>query len=329
MKRREFITLIGGAAAAWPLAARAQQGERVRRVAILMPFPKGDTEYETRVRAFQQELAKLGWTDGKNVQFDERWTADNMDVVRANAKSLMASNPDAVLATGGRVIPILMQLSRSIPIVIPGSSDPVAVGWATSLARPGGNITGFTLFEISIISKSLAILKQIAPATVRVALIYNPDNPNSVFYRRTFEAATGPLAVEPIAVRIHGLADIDRALVSLADRQDTAVLFPPDVTTVALRDEVVALVARRRLPAIYSDPAFMRAGGLASYGPDRVDLYRRSAGYVDRILRGEKAGDLPFQQPTKYELIVNLKTAKALGLELSPALLALADEVIE
>jgi len=222
-----------------------------------------------------------------------------------------------------------MQLSRSIPIVSPGASDPIAVGWATSLARPGGNVTGFTLFEISILGKSLTLLKQIAPAIVRVALIYNPDNPNTVFYRRTFETAAGPLGVEPIAVPVHGLADIDRAVASLADRQNTGVLFPPDVTTVALRDEVVALVARRRLPAIYSDPAFMKAGALACYGPDRVDLFRRSAGYVDRILRGEKAGDLPFQQPTKYELMVNLKTAKALGLELSPALLALADEVIE
>ena len=333
MNRRGFITLLGGAAAApsflWPLAARAQQGDRMRRVGILMPFPKGDTEQGTRVRAFRQELGKLGWTDGGNVQFDERWTADNMDVVRANATSLMASNPDAVLATGGRVIPILMQLSRSIPIVIPGSSDPVAVGWVTSLSRPGGNITGFTLFEISIVGKSLEILKQIAPATVRVALIYNPDNPNSVFYRRTFEAAAGPLAVEPIAVPIHGFADIDHAVASLADRQDTGVLFPPDVTTAALRDEVVALVARRRLPAIYSDPVFVKIGGLASYGPDRIDLFRRSAGYVDRILRGEKAGDLPFQQPTKYQLMVNLKAAKALGLELSPTLLALVDEVIE
>ena len=326
MKRREFITLIGGAAAAWPLAARAQQGERMRRVGILMPFPKGDPEFEVRVRAFRQELAKLGWTDGGNLQFDERWTADHMDRVWAEAASLIASNPDAVLATGGRVIPVLMQLSRSIPIVVPGVGDPLGVGWVTSLARPGGNVTGFTLFEISILSKSLALLKQIASAITRVALIYNPDNPNTVFYRRTFEAAAGPLAVEPIAVPIHGLADVDRALANLVDRADAGVLFPPDVTTVALRDEIVGLIARRRLPAIYSDPGFMRAGGLASYGPDRIDLYRRSAGYVDRILRGEKPGDLPFQQPTKYELIVNLKAAKALGLELSPTLLALADD---
>jgi putative ABC transport system substrate-binding protein len=328
MKRRDFITLLGGAAA-WPLAARAQQADRMRRVGILMPFPKGDTEQGTRVRAFRQELGKLGWTDGANVQFDERWTADDMDRVRAEAASLVASNPDAIVATGGRVIPVFMQLTRSIPIVIPGAGDPLGVGWVTSLAHPGGNITGFTLFEVSILGKTLALLKQIAPAVARVAFFYNPDNPSTVVYRRTFEDAAGPLAVEPIAVPVHGFADIDRGLASLADRPDAGVLVPPDITVVALREEVVALLARRRLPAIYSDPAFVSAGGLASYGPDRVDAYRRAAGYVDRILRGEKPGDLPFQQPTKYQLIVNLKAAKALGFELSPTLLALADEVIE
>ena len=328
MKRREFITLLGGVAA-WPLAARAQQGERVRRIGILMPYPKGDPEMGIRVRAFREELGKLGWTDGANVQFDERWTADHMDRVWAEAASLIASNPDAILATGGRVIPVLVQLSRSIPIVIPGASDPLGVGWATSLARPGRNITGFTSFEVSIYGKTLALLKQIAPAITHVAFIYNPDNPNTVIYKRTVEDAAGPLAVESIAVPIHGFAEIDRAVAALADRQNSGILFPGDLTTIALRDEIVALIARQRLPAIYSDPAFMRAGGLAFYGPDRIDLYRRSAGYVDRILRGEKAGDLPFQQPTKYQFIVNLKAAKALNLELSPTLLALADEVIE
>jgi len=328
MKRREFITLLGGVAA-WPLAARAQQGERVRRIGILMPYPKGDPEMGIRVRAFREELGKLGWTDGANVQFDERWTADHMDRVWAEAASLIASNPDAILATGGRVIPVLVQLSRSIPIVIPGASDPLGVGWATSLARPGRNITGFTSFEVSIYGKTLALLKQIAPAITHVAFIYNPDNPNTVIYKRTIEDAAGPLAVESIAVPIHGFAEIDRAVAALADRQNSGILFPGDLTTIALRDEIVALIARQRLPAIYSDPAFMRAGGLAFYGPDRIDLYRRSAGYVDRILRGEKAGDLPFQQPTKYQFIINIKAAKALGLELSPTLLALADEVIE
>jgi ABC-type uncharacterized transport system substrate-binding protein len=329
VKRREFITLLGGAAATWPLAARAQQLQGMRRVGILMPFPKTDNESEIRVRAFRQELAKLGWTEGKNVQFDERWTTDNMDRVRAEAASLMASKPDAVIAIGGRVIPVLMQLSRSIPIVVPTASDPVGVGWIESLARPGGNVTGFAFLELSMFGKMLETLKQIAPATVRVAFMYNPDNPNTVYFRRSFETAIGPLAIEPAIVPIHELAEIERTLAGLADRGNAAVFFPPDVTLQALRADVVALVARHRLPAIYSDPAFPKMGGLAFYGADRLDLFRRSAGYVDRILRGEKPGDLPFQQPTKYQLILNLKTAKALGLEVPPSLLALADEVIE
>ena len=329
VRRREFITLLGGAAAAWPLAAHAQQGARVRRVGIVMPYPRGDSENEARVRAFKQELAKLGWTDGGNIRFDERWTTDDMSRVWAEAASLMASNPDVVVATGGRVVPVLMQLSRSIPIVLPGVSDPVGVGWVQSLAHPGGNVTGFTSLELSTLGKSLEILKQIAPAVVRVALIYNPDNPNSVHYRRISEAASAPLAIEVIDHPIHGLADIDRAVTNLADRGNSGIFFLPDLTTNALRDDVVGLVARRRVPAIYSEPFFVKLGGLAFYGADRLEGFRRSAGYVDRILRGEKPGDLPFQQPTKYELILNRTAAKALGLELSPALLALADEVIE
>ena len=329
LRRRDFITLVGGAAAAWPLAAQAQQPERIRRIGVVMPFAKGDSEGEARIRAFKQELAKLGWTDGGNIQFDERWLTDDMDLVRSHAASLVASNPDIIVASGGRIVPVFMRLTRSIPVVLPGASDPVGVGWAQSLARPGGNVTGFTAFELSMLGKSLEILKQIAPAVVRVALVYNPDNPNSVFYRRISEAASAPLAIETVDHPIHGLADIGRAVASLADRGNSGIFFLPDITTNALRDDVVALVARRGMPAIYSDSFFVKIGGLAFYGPDRTDLFRRSAGYVDRILRGEKPGDLPFQQPTKYELMINGTAAKALGLELSPALLALADEVIE
>ncbi|HEX2353156.1 MAG TPA: ABC transporter substrate-binding protein [Xanthobacteraceae bacterium] len=328
MRRREFITFLGGFAA-WPLAARAQQPGRVRRVGILMPYPKGDSEHEARVRAFKQELAKLGWTDGANVRFDEHWTTDNMDMVRSHAASVVASNPDIIVTTGGRVVPVFMRLTRSIPMVLPSASDPVGVGYAQSLAHPGGNVTGFTALELSILGKSLEILKQIAPATVRVALIYNPDNPNSVVYRRISEAASAPLAIEPIDLPIHGMADIDRAVASLAERGNSGIFFLPDLTISALRDDVVGLVARRRVPAIYSEPFFVKLGGLAFYGADRMEGFRRSAGYVDRILRGEKPGDLPFQQPTKFELAINLKTAKALGLDVPPSLLALADEVIE
>jgi putative ABC transport system substrate-binding protein len=328
MRRREFITFLGGFAA-WPLAARAQQPGRVRRVGILMPYPKGDSEYEARLRAFKQELAKLGWTDGANVRFDEHWTTDNMDMVRSHAASVVASNPDIIVTTGGRVVPVFMRLTRSIPMVLPSASDPVGVGYAQSLAHPGGNVTGFTALELSILGKSLEILKQIAPATVRVALIYNPDNPNSVVYRRISEAASAPLAIEPIDLPIHGMADIDRAVASLAERGNSGIFFLPDLTISALRDDVVGLVARRRVPAIYSEPFFVKLGGLAFYGADRMEGFRRSAGYVDRILRGEKPGDLPFQQPTKFELAINLKTAKALGLTVPPGLLVAADEVIE
>src|SRR5262245_22086056 len=276
MRRREFITFLGGAAASWPLAARAQS-ERVRRIGILMPYPKDDPEMGVRVRIFREELAKLGWTDGVTVKFDERWTADHMDGVWAEAASLIASNPDAILASGGRVIPVLMQLSRSVPIVLPGASDPIGVGWATSLARPGGNITGFTSFEVSILGKTLAFLKQIAPAITHVGFVYNPDNPNTVVYRRTIEEAATPLAVEPIVVPIHSFADIDRAVTALADQQNSGIFFPSDRTTVALRAEIIPLIARHRLPAIYSERVFVTSGGLVSYGTDRIDLYRRSA----------------------------------------------------
>jgi len=328
IQRREFIVTLGGAAAL-PLAARAQQRERVRRVAIVMPYAKGDSEHEARVRAFKQELAKLGWTDGGNIRFDEHWTTDNMDIVRTHAADVVASNPDIIVTIGGRVVPVFMRLTRFIPVVLPYGSDPVGVGYAQSLAHPGGNVTGFTSFELSMLGKSLEILKQIAPAIVRVALIYNPDNPNTAYYRRISHAASAPLALEVIDLPIHTLADIDRAVTNLADRGNSGIFFLPDLTTNALRDDVVGLVGRRRVPAIYSEPFFVKLGGLAFYGPDRMEGFRSAAGYVDRILRGEKPGDLPFQQPTKYELMINRTAAKALGLELSPALLALADEVIE
>src|SRR5262245_11065835 len=326
--RREFITLLGGAAA-WPLAARAQQSGRMRRIGILMPYAKGDSETEARVDAFKQELAKLGWSEGGSIAFVEHWTTDNMDRVRAEAAALVASNPDVIVTYGGRIVPVFMRLTRSIPMVLPSASDPVGVGWVQSLARPGGNVTGFTGFELETLGKSLELLKKIAPTVVRVALIYNPDNPNSIVYRRIFEAASASLTIAPIDLPIHGLADIERAVTNLAEPGNSGIFFLSDATTNALRDDIVDLVARRRVPAIYSEPFFVKLGGLAFYGHDRMEGFRRSAGYVDRILRGEKPGDLPFQQPTKYELMINRTAAKALGLELSPTLLALADEVIE
>jgi putative ABC transport system substrate-binding protein len=329
MRRREFISFLGGAAATWSLAAWAQQPERMRRIGILMPYANGDAEFEARVRALRHELVRLGWTEGVNVQFDERWTTDNMDRVRANAASLVASKPDVVITLGGRVVPVLVQLSRSVPIVLPGQVDPVGLGLVESLARPGGNITGFTTLELSMFGKTLETFKQLAPATTRLGLIYNPDNPLSGVFKRTIDGFAGQLAIEPVDLPIHKLADIERALRNLADQPNAGVFFPPDLTVEALRADVIALVERHHLPAMYSEAIFVKSGGLAFYGVDRIDLYRRAAGYVDRILRGEKPGDLPFQQPTKYQLMINLTTAKALGLEVPPTLLALADEVIE
>jgi ABC-type uncharacterized transport system substrate-binding protein len=328
IRRRQFITLLGGAAS-WPLAARAQQTERMRRVGILMPYPPTDVEVQARVQAFREELARLGWTRGRNIQFDERWTMDNMDLVRANAVNLLELKPDLVIALGGRVIPILMQLTRSVPIIIPGASDPLETGIAQSLARPGGNVTGFTIFELSIFGKWLEIMKQIAPGTSRVAMIFNPDNPNAALYKRLFETDAGPLSVQAIIAPIHGIADIDRVIETLAQQPNGGVLFPPDITITQLRDQLIATVARRRVPAIYSDRIMVKSGGLVSYDADRIDIFRRTASYVDRVLRGEKPGDLPFQQPTKYQLTINLKTASTLGLEVPPTLLARADEVIE
>jgi putative ABC transport system substrate-binding protein len=329
IRRREFIALLGGTATSWPLATRAQQTDRVRRIGILTPYPPGDLEMQARVRAFREELRKLGWASGVNAQFDERWTGDNMDLIRAAALNLVELNPDAILADGARVIPILMGLTRSIPIVVPGGTDPVGRGWAESLAHPGGNVTGFAALELSIIGKMLQTLKEIAPNVVRVSMIYNPDNPIAAFFASCFESTAGPLGVEPIVARIHGLADIERAVAAAAARPDGGLFFPLDLTISALVEQTVATVARYRLPAIYSEQIFVTSGGLVYYGTDRVDLYRRCASYVDRILRGEKAGDLPYQQPNKYDLVINLKTAKALDLTVPPSLLASADEVIE
>jgi ABC-type uncharacterized transport system substrate-binding protein len=328
MKRREFITLLGGAAVVWPLAARAQQ-PHMRRIGILMPYPPTDMEMRARVGAFREELRKKGWATGVNVQFDERWTTDNMDLVRASAANLVELTPDAILAIGGRVIPVLMQATRTVPIVVPGGSDPVARGWIKSLARPGGNVTGFAQLELSVIGKMLQTLKELAPSVVRVAMLYNPDNPATTLFASSFEAATPPLGVHAILSPIHGLADIERVVADVATQPNGGIFAAPDVTIASLMEQVVAVITRHRLPAIYSERFAVAYGGLAFYGVDRIELYRGAASYIDRILRGEKPGDLPFQQPTKYDLVINRKAAAALGLEIPPRLLFTADEVIE
>jgi putative ABC transport system substrate-binding protein len=329
MRRRAFITLLGGAAAAWPLAARAQQDARIRRVAVLFAYPPTDAEYQARVQVLRDELAKLGWTRDRNIQFDVRWTTDNMDLVRAHAANIVELRPDVIITSGGRVVPVFLELTRSIPIVIPGTGDPVALGWVESLARPGGNVTGFTFFEYSVLGKMLGLLKQIAPAMSRVAIIYNPDNAASGPYLRLTESFARSLAIEPILAPIHGMVDIEVVLRSIAQQGNGGIFFPTDLTTTQLRAQIIELVDRHRLPAMYTDRIFVTRGGLVSYDTDRLDIYRRSASYVDRILRGEKPGDLPFQQPTKYQLTINLKAAKRMGLDIPPTLLALADEVIE
>lgn len=330
MQRREFIALLSGAIV-WPHAAhaQAQQGARVRRIGVLMPYPPANKESQEQVRAFREELRKLGWASGVNVQFDERWTGDNMDLIRSAASNLVELNPDVIIAIGGRVLPILMELTHSIPIVIPGGSDPVRQGYAESLARPGSNVTGFAVMEPSIIGKMLQVLKEIAPHVARVIMIYNPDNPVGLLFARSFESAAKPLGIEPTIAHIRGLADIERAAATAAAQPDSGIFVPLDLTVGAFIEETVATLARHRVPAVYADRGFVTSGGLVFYGTNRTDLFRRSASYVDRILRGEKVGDLPYQQPIKYELVINLKTAKALGLTVPPRLLLTADEVIE
>jgi putative ABC transport system substrate-binding protein len=327
MRRREFLGALSGAAVARPLAARAQQSNRLRRVGILMPFSESDTAVQIRVRAFKEELQRLGWIEGSQVDFDVRWTTDNMDLVRANAASLVDLKPDIIVTVGNRVVPILKEMTREVPIVFAGAIDPVGTGLVVSLARPGGNITGFSVLEGSVISKTLDVLKRLAPNVSRIALIYNPDN--TAFFERPFKTAAPLLAVEPIVAHIHGIADFERVISEMAKTPNTGILIPPDVTLLGLREKIVAIVARSRQPAIYSDTNFTRSGGLASYSADRVDLHRKAASYVDRVLRGAKPSDLPVQEPTKYEFIINLKTAKALGLTVPDSMQLLADELIE
>jgi putative ABC transport system substrate-binding protein len=329
MRRREFLGALGSAVVLRPIAAPAQQGERLRRIGILMPFPSSSPEAQARVRAFREELRKRGWAAGINVQFEERWTGDNMDLIRSAAAKLVELNPDVIVAVGGRVIPILMTQTRTIPIVIPGGADPVARGYVESLAHPGGNVTGFALMEISVIGKMLQTLKDISSGVTHVSMIYNPDNPATALFARAFAAAAEPLGVEPAVAQVHDLSDIERVVAATAAKPDGGVLVPPDITIEALAEQTIAAVARSRMPAIYPQRSFVLSGGLIYYGTDRVDLYRNAATYVDRILRGEKVGDLPYQQPTKYELVINMKTARELGLSIPPRLLFTADEVIE
>jgi len=328
--RREFISLIGGAAAAaWPLAARAQQSERVWRIGVLLPATADDPEFQARVAAFHQGLQQSGWTIGRNVRIDTRWATTNAADIRKHSVELAALAPDVILAHGTSTVGPLLQATRTVPIVFPLAVDPVGAGFVDSLARPGGNATGFMTFEYSISGKWLELLKQIAPGVTRAAILRNPDQGSGTAQFGVIQAVALALRMEVNPINMRDADQIERAVAAFAGSQNGGLIQTASGVAQVYRKLVIALAARHKLPAIYYERSFVAAGGLASYGPDYVDQYRRAANYVDRILKGEKPADLPVQAPTKYELVINLKTAKALGLEISPSLLARADEVIE
>ena len=329
MQRREFITLLGGAAAAWPLAARAQQTERMRRIGVLLAARTDDPDYQAWVGAFRQALQELGWIDGRNVQIDILWATANVAGIRKHAAELAALAPDVILAPGTGTVGPLLQATRTVPIVFPIVADPVSGGLVDSLAHPGGNATGFMLFEYSISGKWLELLKQIAPSVRRVAVLGDPDTPTDPAQFGVIQAVAPSLRVEVNAFNRRDANEIERAVTAFARTPNGGLIVTAGGPALINRDLVITLAARHKLPAIYYDRAFVAAGGLLSYGPDRIDLYRRAAGYVDRILKGETPAGMPVQAPTKYELVINLKTAKALGLTIPQSLLATADEVIE
>jgi putative ABC transport system substrate-binding protein len=329
MRRREFITLLGGAAATWPLAARAQQGERMRRIGILLPAAADDAEFQARVGAFLQALALLGWTIGRNVRIDTRWATANAADIRRHAAELAALAPDVILAQGASTVGPLLQATRTVPIVFPVVGDPVAAGFVDSLARPGGNATGFMSYEYSLSGKWLELLKQIAPGVMRVAVIRDPTITGGIGQFSAIQAVAPSLGVEVSPLNVRDAGEIERAVTAFARTSNGGLIVTGSGLAQLHRDLIATLAARHKLPAVYFERSFVAAGGLIAYGPDFVDQYRRAAGYVDRILKGEKPADLPVQAPTKYELVINLKTAKALGLDVPPTVLARADEVIE
>jgi putative tryptophan/tyrosine transport system substrate-binding protein len=328
MNRREFITIIGGAAA-WPLAARAQQPERMRRIGVLMSLAAGDKQAQARLAAFLQGLQDLGWSDGRNVRIDIRWRAGDADDNRRHAAELLALAPDVILASGGSVVGSLLQATRTVPIVFTQTPDPVAAGFVESLHHPGGNATGFSIFDYSIVGKWLELLKQIAPGVTRVAVIRDPATPQGIGQFSGIQSLAPLLSLEVTPVNARDASEIERAIAAVHRNPNSGLIVTGSNFALAHRELIVTLAARYKLPAVYSLGFFATAGGLIAYGPEGIDPHRRAAGYVDRILKGEKPADLPVQAPTKYELVVNLKAAKALGIEIPPSLLARADEVIE
>jgi putative tryptophan/tyrosine transport system substrate-binding protein len=329
MKRRQFITLLGGAAAAWPRAARAQLGERVRRIGLLMGVAD-DREGQARVTALKQGLQELGWTDGRNIQIETRFGGADADRIRAHAAELVALAPDVLVGHTTAVIRALRQATSSIPIVMAAINDPVDQGFVSSLAHPGGNITGFTFVDFQMVGKWLEMLKEAAPAVARAALMFNPDtSPYYYLYLRSFEAEPRSIAVDVTAAPVRDTAEVEKTVAKLGREPGGGLIVAPDAFTIVHQHLFIRLAQQHRMPAIYFLRTSVAQGALMSYGPDPYDNFRRSASYVDRILKGAKPADLPVQQPTKFELAINLKTAKALGLQIPDKLLALADEVIE
>jgi putative tryptophan/tyrosine transport system substrate-binding protein len=329
MRRREFIRLLGGAAAAWPLGVRAQQAERMRRIGILLAATADDAEFQAWVGAFLQALALLGWTIGRNVRIDTRWATANAGEIRRHAAELVALAPDIILAHGASAVGPLLQATHTVPIVFPIVSDPVAAGFVDSLARPGGNATGFMSTEYSMGGKWLELLKQTAPGVTRAAVLRDASQGSGTSQFAAIQAVAPSLRVEVNPVNMRDAVEIERAITAFARSPGGGLIVAAGPAATRHRNLIVTLAARHRLPAVYYERFFVAGGGLISYGLDFVDQYRRAAGYVDRILKGEKPADLPVQAPTKYELVINLKTAKTLGIDVPAQLLALADEVIE
>ena len=326
MRRREFITLIGGSAAAWPLMVRAQQ--RIKRIGVLMVLPANDPETQARLAAFAQGLQQLGWTVGQNVRVDYRWGRSNVETLR-NASELVALGPDVILAHSSGAVTAVLQTTRAVPIIFTVVADPVGGGYVESLAHPGGNVTGFTNFEYAISGKWLELLKEIAPSVKRVAVLRESAISAGPAQFGAIQSVAPSFGVELRPVDVGDAAQIERAITAFAGESNSGVIVTGSSAAAFHRELIVGLVARHRLPAVYNGRYYVAGGGLISYGPDYVDQFRRAAGYVDRILKGEKPADLPVQAPTKYELVINLKTAKALGLSVPQTLLASASEVIE
>jgi len=330
VKRREFITLIGGAAA-WPLAARAQQGERMRRIGVLMPLAADDPIGQARITALREGLEKLGWTEGRNIRIDTRWTTTgDVESMQRFTKELVALQPDLIVTQSTPITATLLQVTRTIPIVFALVADPVGSGFVASFAKPGGNVTGFVTIEPTMAGKWLELLKEIAPRVARVAFLFNPATATYFeYWLNPFKAAAVSFAVEAIAAPVRDSSELDTVIVEQARAPNGGLVVMPDTFTDAHRVEITSLAARYRLPAVYPYRQFTAVGGLLSYGDDLIDNFRRAPTYVDRILKGEKPSELPVQAPVKFDLVINLKTAKALGLEIPSSLLGIADEVIE